>query len=340
MIKLTLKDGSVKEIEKPMSILDIAKSISEGLARMATCGEIDGEIKDLRYVVEKDCSLNILTFESSLDGKKAYWHTTSHIMAQAVKRLFPSAKLAIGPAIDDGFYYDFDVEKPFADEDKVKIEEEMKNLKTIEYIQTLDGKDELLLTCAVEDKSVLHLTLRADALSTYEYALYEVEHKGERGVLVFLSQELPIVYDEPMEMSPDIDPEEESVETRPLSEKKDSYEWVDKPSWADKLSADLTNKMFKLGDTKIKWTLQQDLLKKPDRYITTEIHMIMNPTKQTVCSMNMEKDNCKVSIEYVQCDRALDILEIPFFIEEQLETAIALINIKSTLVETVNKYLT
>ena len=128
MIKLTLKDGSIKEIENAMSILDIAKSISEGLARMATAGEVNGEVKDLRYVVESDCSLNILTFESSLEGKKAYWHTTSHTMAQAVKRLFPKAKLAIGPAIDDGFYYDFDVEKPFTDEDKAKIEEEMKKI--------------------------------------------------------------------------------------------------------------------------------------------------------------------------------------------------------------------
>ena len=128
MIKITLKDGSVKEIESKMSILDIAKSISEGLARMATAGEVNGEVKDLRYVIEEDCSLNILTFESSLEGKKAYWHTTSHIMAQAVKRLFPKAKLAIGPAIDDGFYYDFDVEKPFTDEDKAKIEEEMKKI--------------------------------------------------------------------------------------------------------------------------------------------------------------------------------------------------------------------
>ena len=128
MIKITLKDGSVKEIENAMSILDIAKSISEGLARMATAGEVNGEVKDLRYVVEEDCSLNILTFESSQEGKKAYWHTTSHIMAQAVKRLFPNVKLAIGPAIDDGFYYDFDVEKPFTDEDKAKIEEEMKKI--------------------------------------------------------------------------------------------------------------------------------------------------------------------------------------------------------------------
>ena len=92
MIKITLKDGSVKEIEKPMSILEVAQSISEGLARMATAGEIDGKVHDLRYLIEKDCSLNIVTFENSLEGKKAYWHTTSHIMAQAVKRLFPSSK--------------------------------------------------------------------------------------------------------------------------------------------------------------------------------------------------------------------------------------------------------
>ena len=128
MIKITLKDGSVKEIEEPMSILEIAKSISEGLARMATAGEVNGEVQDLRFVIKEDCTLNILTFESSLDGKKAYWHTTSHIMAQAIKRLFPNVKLAIGPAIDEGFYYDFDVEKAFTDEDKEKIEAEMKKI--------------------------------------------------------------------------------------------------------------------------------------------------------------------------------------------------------------------
>ena len=128
MIKITLKDGSVKEIEKPMSIFEVARIISEGLARMATAGEVNGEVQDLRFVIEEDCTLNILTFESSLDGKKAYWHTTSHIMAQAIKRLFPNVKLAIGPAIDEGFYYDFDVEKAFTDEDKEKIEAEMKKI--------------------------------------------------------------------------------------------------------------------------------------------------------------------------------------------------------------------
>ena len=129
MIKVTLKDGSNLEIEKGASILDVAKKISEGLARVATCGEVNGEIKDLRYELNEDCNLVIHTFsDDDLEGKKAYWHTSSHIMAQAVKRLFPDVKLAIGPAIDDGFYYDFDVEKPFTDEDKAKIEEEMKKI--------------------------------------------------------------------------------------------------------------------------------------------------------------------------------------------------------------------
>ena len=128
MIKITLKDGSNLEVEKGASILDVAKMISEGLARVATCGEIDGSIYDLRHKIERDCNLVIHTFESSLDGKKAYWHTTSHIMAQAVKRLFPDVKFAIGPAIDEGFYYDFDVEKPFTEEDKAKIENEMKKI--------------------------------------------------------------------------------------------------------------------------------------------------------------------------------------------------------------------
>ena len=128
MIKIELKDGSIKEVESGLSILEIAKNISEGLARVATAGKINGEVKDLRTIINEDCKLEILTFESDIDGKKAYWHTTSHIMAQAVKRLFPNTKLAIGPAIDEGFYYDFDVENPFTDDDKAKIEEEMKKI--------------------------------------------------------------------------------------------------------------------------------------------------------------------------------------------------------------------
>ena len=128
MINITLKDGTSLEVEKGSTILEVAKKISEGLARVATCGLVNGEVKDLRYELNEDCSLTIETFESSLDGKKAYWHTTSHIMAQAIKRIFPNAKLAIGPAIEEGFYYDFDVEKPFTDEDKEKIEAEMKKI--------------------------------------------------------------------------------------------------------------------------------------------------------------------------------------------------------------------
>ena len=128
MLKIKLKDNSELEIEEGLSVIEIAKKISEGLARMATCAEIDGEVVDLRTIVEKDCSLNILTFESSLNGKKAYWHTTSHIMAQAIKRLYPEIKLAIGPSIDNGFYYDFDTEKPFTPEMLEAIEKEMKKI--------------------------------------------------------------------------------------------------------------------------------------------------------------------------------------------------------------------
>ena len=129
MVNITLKDGSKMQVEKGATVLDVAKKISEGLARVATCGEVDGKIKDLRYELKEDCNLTIHTFSNDdLEGKKAYWHTTSHIMAQAVKRLFPDVKFAIGPSIDDGFYYDFDVEKPFTDEDKAKIEEEMKKI--------------------------------------------------------------------------------------------------------------------------------------------------------------------------------------------------------------------
>ena len=128
MIKVTLKDGSVKQVESGKTVFEVAKEISEGLARMATCASVDGKTVDLRYVLDKDCNLEIHTFESSLEGKKAYWHTTSHIMAQAIKRINPKAQLAIGPAIDEGFYYDFDVEKNFTDEDKEKIEAEMKKI--------------------------------------------------------------------------------------------------------------------------------------------------------------------------------------------------------------------
>ena len=127
MIKVELKDGSIIEVEQGTSIFNIAKKISEGLSRMAMVGKVDGKVKDLRFELNNNCKLEILTFDS-IEGKKAYWHTTSHIMAQAVMRLFPDTKFAIGPAIDEGFYYDFDTSKTFNDEDKEKIEAEMKKI--------------------------------------------------------------------------------------------------------------------------------------------------------------------------------------------------------------------
>ena len=125
-MKVTLKDGSVKEYGEAKSVYDIALDISEGLARAACAGEIDGAVADLRTVVEDDCALNILTFQDE-KGKAAYRHTVSHVLAEAVKRLYPEAKLAIGPSIDTGFYYDFDM-PPLTREDLDKIEAEMKKI--------------------------------------------------------------------------------------------------------------------------------------------------------------------------------------------------------------------
>ena len=124
---ITLKDGSTKEYAEAKSVIEIASDISEGLARVACAGEVDGEVADLRTVIDRDCELNILTFDSE-GGKGAFRHTTSHIMAQAIKRLFPEVKLAIGPSIEDGFYYDIDSDEPITAEDLPKIEAEMKKI--------------------------------------------------------------------------------------------------------------------------------------------------------------------------------------------------------------------
>lgn len=123
---ITLKDGSTKEYSDAMSVLDIAKDISEGLARVACAGEVNGKVVDLRTVINEDSSLNILTFDND-EGKKVFRHTAAHILAQAVKRLYPDAKCTIGPAIDDGFYYDFDMPS-LSREDLDKIEAEMKKI--------------------------------------------------------------------------------------------------------------------------------------------------------------------------------------------------------------------
>jgi len=132
MISVTLKDGSIKSYEKGTTILDIARDISEGLARVAVAGEVNGKVMDLATPLTEDCGLNLLTFDSE-GGKLPYWHTTSHIMAQAVKRLYPGVKLAIGPAIDNGFYYDFDSEKTFTPEDLTAIEAEMQKIISRDY---------------------------------------------------------------------------------------------------------------------------------------------------------------------------------------------------------------
>ena len=160
-MKVTLKDGSVKEYASEMAVIDIAKDISEGLARVATAGEVNGEVVDLRTVINSDCELNILTANDE-KGLAALRHTTSHVLAEAVKRLYPEAKLAIGPSIDTGFYYDFECE-PFSREDLDALEKEMKKIikegKTLEKytlpraeaIEFMKGKGEPYKVELIED---------------------------------------------------------------------------------------------------------------------------------------------------------------------------------------------
>ena len=127
MIKITLKDGSVREIESAQPASEIIKDIGMGLYKAACCVKINGEVKDMRTVIDSDCEFEVLTFDSK-QGKETFWHTASHLMAQAVKNLYPEAKLARGPATDTGFYYDFEVAKPFSPSDLTAIEKEMKKL--------------------------------------------------------------------------------------------------------------------------------------------------------------------------------------------------------------------
>ncbi len=160
-MKITLKDGSVKEYNEPKSVYDIAFDISEGLARAACAGEVNGEVVDLRTVIDYDCGLNILT-QKDTEGIRTVRHTCSHVLAEAVKRLFPEAKLAIGPSIDEGFYYDFEA-KPFSREDLDQLEKEMKKiikegnrlekftLPRAEAIQFMQEKEEPYKVELIED---------------------------------------------------------------------------------------------------------------------------------------------------------------------------------------------
>ena len=127
MLKITLKDGSILEMENGSTCMDVALKISEGLARVALVAKVNGQVVDLYSEIKEDATLELCTFDSE-EGRHAFRHSASHVLAQAVKRLYPDVKLAIGPAIENGFYYDFDAEKPFTAEDLKKIEAEMKKI--------------------------------------------------------------------------------------------------------------------------------------------------------------------------------------------------------------------
>ncbi|EQE47754.1 threonyl and Alanyl tRNA synthetase second additional domain protein [Clostridioides difficile CD40] len=127
MIKVALKDGSIKEFENAISVMDVAKSISEGLARNVVAASVNGEVVGLDHIIDTDCDLNLFKFEDK-EGKEVFRHTSAHILAQAIKRLYPEAKLAIGPSIENGFYYDIDLDHRLVPEDLEKIEAEMKKI--------------------------------------------------------------------------------------------------------------------------------------------------------------------------------------------------------------------
>ena len=125
-MQIKLRD-EVKEFDKGVSLFDVAKAISDGLARMALCAKVNGVVREMSTVLNEDCEVEFLTYNNE-EGKKAYRHSTAHIMAQAVKRLYPDVKIAIGPAIENGFYYDFDFSTPFSKGNVSAIEEEMKKI--------------------------------------------------------------------------------------------------------------------------------------------------------------------------------------------------------------------
>ncbi len=126
-IKIKFPDGSIKEHPKNISPLEIAESISHSLAKQTVVAEINGKLVDLDFKIEEDAEIKLFKFDSK-EGQEVYWHSTAHLLAQAVKELFPNIKVAIGPAIENGFYYDFDKEVPFTDKDLEKIEQKMKEL--------------------------------------------------------------------------------------------------------------------------------------------------------------------------------------------------------------------
>ena len=172
-MKIILKDGSFKEYESAMAVIDIAKDISEGLARVACVAEVDGKIVDLRTTVDKDCTLNILTFDSE-EGKKAYRHTCAHVMAEAVKHLYPEAKLTIGPAIDNGFYYDFDMPS-LTREDLDAIEKEMKKI--------IKKGDKLEYFTLPKDEAIKLMTERDEP-----YKVEMIKEHGDDETLSFYQQ--------------------------------------------------------------------------------------------------------------------------------------------------------
>ncbi|MEG2057116.1 MAG: TGS domain-containing protein, partial [Romboutsia sp.] len=159
MIKITLKDGSVREFENEISVIDIAKSISEGLARSIVAASVNGEVVGLNHIVKEDVKLNLFKFDD-VEGKDVFRHTSAHMLAQAIKRLYPEAKFAIGPSIENGFYYDIDLEHRLTNEDLEKIEKEMKKIaKEDLVVERMELSKEEAIAWAKENEEIYKVEL-------------------------------------------------------------------------------------------------------------------------------------------------------------------------------------
>lgn len=221
---------------------------------------------------------------------------------------------------------------------------EMKNLQSVEYVKTENGKDELVLHCVEKDTSVLPLVPRSDGNKVHHYAIHEVEYNGEKGVFVLLIQDEELIWDTPEQ---EIEEEEETIEpTEPRVEiiQRKEFEWLQQPSWHNSpfggyVGTDTDTQIFYIGQDSAESVIKQDLLTNPERTIVTDITMIMDPAKQAVCSMSMQKGELSIQLEYVECATAIDLLNMPFFTEEKIASSEATQDIISRMNRVLQNYL-
>ena len=224
---------------------------------------------------------------------------------------------------------------------------EMKNLQSVEYVQTENGKDELVLHCVEKDTSVLPLAPRSDGNKVHHYAIHEVEYNGEKGVFVLLIQDAEFISVTPEQEVEEVEEGEDTTEpTEPRVEiiQRKELAWLQQPSWYTSsleagVGTDTYTQIFDIGKDRAESVIKQDLLANPERTIVTDIIMIMDPAKQAVCSMSMQKGELSIQLEYVECATAIDLLNMPFFTEEKIASSEATQDIISRMNRVLQNYL-